>query len=169
MSRASLAKARKVATSSSCKSYRPSPVRTVGTTSAVPVACPPLPVYLKEADGHHIPFVYQCLDTFLIFQMCGTGPYSPPQPLSNALSLLGSCRDVPISDWTSAPPIPRPHPLLFDDLAHPQPYPPHTYIFFRVCAVSILEELECRVPYHAKLLGQLWFCRPVHLGQGDGS
>lgn len=38
MSRASLAKARKVATSSSCKSYRSSPVRMVGTTSTVPIA-----------------------------------------------------------------------------------------------------------------------------------
>lgn len=92
MSRASLAKARKVATSSSCRSYRPNPVRNMDATSTVPTACLPLPLYLKEANDHHIPFGHQCLDTFLILQTCGTGPHSPPQPLSNALSFLGPCR-----------------------------------------------------------------------------
>lgn len=108
-------------------------MRNVDATSTVPTSCLPLPLYLKEANDHHIPFGHQCLDTFLILQTCGAGPHSPPQPLSNALSCLGP------------------------------------YVFFWVCAVSILEELECRVPYHSKLLGQLWFRRPIHLGQGDRS
>lgn len=72
-------------------------------TSTVPTACLPLLLYLKEANDHHIPFGHQCLDTFLILQMCGTGPHSPPQPLSNALSSLGPCRGISFSDWTSAP------------------------------------------------------------------
>lgn len=102
MSRASLAKSRKVVTSSSCRSYRPSSLRMMGATSTVPTACLPLPFYLKKTNDHHIPLGCQCLDTFLILQACGTGPHSPPQPLSNALSLLGPCREVPTSGWTSA-------------------------------------------------------------------
>ena len=47
-----------------------------------------------QANDHHIPFGHQCLDTFLILQMCGTGPHSPPQPLSNALSSLGPFRGI---------------------------------------------------------------------------
>lgn len=87
-------------------------MRNVDATSTVPTSCLPLPLYLKEANDHHIPFGHQCLDTFLILQTCGAGPHSPPQPLSNALSCLGPCRGISVLDWTSAPSLGHTHSTL---------------------------------------------------------